>query len=86
MRAMFVAIIAAVALMSRGESQAQNDWQYPDPYFGILEIEKSRPPTSERRSRAEARPPQRNSSALRRARWSMPRQRGGAQPARGASP
>jgi len=22
---------------------AQNDWQFPDPYFGILEIEKSRP-------------------------------------------
>ena len=22
---------------------AQNDWQFPDPYFGIVEIEKSRP-------------------------------------------
>jgi hypothetical protein len=42
MRATLVAIIAAVALVSPGESRAQNDWQYPDPYFGILEIEKSR--------------------------------------------
>jgi hypothetical protein len=42
MRATIVAIIAAVALMSLGESRAQNDWQYPDPYFGVLEIEKSR--------------------------------------------
>jgi hypothetical protein len=25
---------------------AQNDWQYPDPYFGILEIEKSRRPAA----------------------------------------
>jgi hypothetical protein len=41
MRATFVAIIAAVAVMSASESRAQNDWQYPDPYFGILEIEKS---------------------------------------------
>ena len=42
MRATIVAIIAAVALVSPGESRAQNDWQYPDPYFGVLEIEKSR--------------------------------------------
>lgn len=42
MRATIVAMIAAVALVSPGESLAQNDWQYPDPYFGILEIEKSR--------------------------------------------
>lgn len=42
MRATLVAIIAAVALVSPGELRAQNDWQYPDPYFGILEIEKSR--------------------------------------------
>lgn len=86
MRATFVAIIAAVAVVSPGESRAQNDWQYPDPYFGVLEIEKSRPPTSERRSRAEVRPPQRNSAGPRRTRWSMTRQRGSAQPARGVSP
>ena len=33
MRATIVAIIAAVALVSPGESRAQNDWQYPDPYL-----------------------------------------------------
>ena len=42
MRATIIAIIAAVAVVSPGESRAQNDWQYPDPYFGVLEIEKSR--------------------------------------------
>jgi hypothetical protein len=46
MRATIVAILAAVARVSPGESRAQNDWQYPDPYFGILEIEKSRGPQS----------------------------------------
>jgi hypothetical protein len=36
----------------------QNDWQFPDPYFGILEIEKSHPsPSAERRYRAEVAPP-----------------------------
>jgi hypothetical protein len=24
-------------------AEAQNDWQFPDPYFGILEFEKSAP-------------------------------------------
>ncbi|MFN7811622.1 MAG: hypothetical protein ACK5SI_03035 [Planctomycetia bacterium] len=37
--------------MARG----QNDWQYPDPYFGANEIEKARSPTAERRYRAEVR-------------------------------
>jgi len=32
---------------------AQNDWQYPDPYFGILEIEKSHDAAARRRYRAE---------------------------------
>lgn len=40
-----VVIIAALALafFGGGAAVAQNDWQFPDPYFGILEIEKSRP-------------------------------------------
>ena len=42
MRLMIVAILAAVAFGHAAEAHAQNDWQYPDPYFGILEIEKSR--------------------------------------------
>jgi len=86
MRATIVAIIAAVALVSAGESRAQNDWQYPDPYFGILEIEKSRSAPSERRYRNEIRPPQRGSLSARRARWSTTRPRGGSQQPRAASP
>lgn len=45
--------MACAAVACRVESSAQNDWQFPDPYFGILEIEKSRPPAGERWSRAE---------------------------------
>ncbi len=36
------AIIAAVAFVAVSETAiAQTDWQYPDPYFGVIEIEKS---------------------------------------------
>lgn len=35
---------------------AQNDWQYPDPYFGILEIEKSHDAATARRYRGEVNP------------------------------
>jgi len=38
-----VACVAAVALAMGEPAWGQNDWQYPDPYFGLLEIEKSRP-------------------------------------------
>lgn len=34
---------------------AQNDWQFPDPYFGILEIEKSRPSAGAPRAQGESR-------------------------------
>ena len=46
---------AAVASMA-SPAQAQNDWQYPDPYFGILEIEKSHNGSTARRYRAEVNP------------------------------
>lgn len=36
-----------------GEARGQNDWQYPDPYFGILEIEKSRVPAGRQQPRDE---------------------------------
>jgi hypothetical protein len=39
-----------------GEARGQNDWQYPDPYFGILEIEKSHDAATRRRYRAEVSP------------------------------
>jgi len=44
-------------------AQAQNDWQYPDPYFGILEIEKSHNGSTARRYRAEVNPAPRSSKA-----------------------
>jgi len=57
MRTTIVAFIAAVALASAGESRAQNDWQYPDPYFGVLEIEKSLPVRAAPRSAETIRRP-----------------------------
>jgi hypothetical protein len=45
------AIIVAAATAT--PAVAQNDWQYPDPYFGILEIEKSHDAATRRRYRAE---------------------------------
>jgi hypothetical protein len=50
------AAIAVVTVLSAGAAHAQNDWQFPDPYFGILEIEQSHTPAAERRYRAEIAP------------------------------
>lgn len=37
-------VMLAVAFVGAGRAAyGQNDWQYPDPYFGLFEIEKSRP-------------------------------------------
>jgi len=44
---------ATLLLWSGSECLAQNDWQYPDPYFGILEIEKSVDSASSSRWRSE---------------------------------
>ena len=54
-RAVFAAsLVAAAAASVAVPARAQNDWQYPDPYFGILEVEKSHDGTAVRRPRAEA--------------------------------
>ena len=45
--------LALLFFISGRECLAQNDWQYPDPYFGILEIEKSVDSASSRRWRGE---------------------------------
>jgi len=47
---------ACVACSWAGTARAQNDWQFPDPYFGILEIEKSHNAAAWRRYRAEVDP------------------------------
>lgn len=46
-----VMALAGVALS--GTAMGQNDWQYPDPYFGILEFEKSHTGPVKRRPRSE---------------------------------
>lgn len=56
MRPAIVAIVAAIALVCGTESRGQNDWQYPDPYFGILEIEKSRGASPQPRASLQSRP------------------------------
>lgn len=53
-------LVAAICLLPQ-RAEAQNDWQYPDPYFGILEFEKSHDASAWRRYRAEVAPaPRRN--------------------------
>jgi hypothetical protein len=51
---------------------AQNDWQYPDPYFGILEIEKSHDGATARRYRAEVNPAPRSSRSAAPSAWQAP--------------
>jgi len=47
-------IVVAVALATAATpAHGQNDWQYPDPYFGILEIEKSHDGVTRRKYRGE---------------------------------
>jgi hypothetical protein len=45
--------VTAVAAFTAFPAHAQNDWQYPDPYFGILEIEKSHDGATWRKYRSE---------------------------------
>lgn len=54
-----VALAVAGALASGEPAHGQNDWQYPDPYFGVFEIEKSRsqPPSARPSGAASAGPP-----------------------------
>lgn len=53
-------------------ARAQNDWQYPDPYFGILEIEKSQEGATARRSRAEVNPAPRSNRFAAPSWWHAP--------------
>lgn len=57
-----IVAFAAVSWLAK-LAQAQNDWQYPDPYFGILEIEKSHDGATPRRYRGEVNPAPRSSKA-----------------------
>jgi hypothetical protein len=55
-RCWFAACLFVTGLGVFTPALAQNDWQYPDPYFGILEIEKSHDGATHRRSRATVDP------------------------------
>ena len=66
-----VFMCAAAASMA-SSAQAQNDWQYPDPYFGILEIEKSHDGATARRYRAEVNPAPRSSRFAAPSAWQAP--------------
>jgi len=68
---------APILLVAAGrEAAAQNDWQYPDPYFGILEFESSRTSADDRRYRGEInpapRPPRKAASRQRHGRQRSP--------------
>lgn len=68
MRRSGVVLCAALVVASCSRwAAAQNDWQFPDPYFGALEIEKSRPSgTSWRTARPTPEPSSRFRPFLRR--------------------
>jgi hypothetical protein len=51
-----VAVYAAalmLAAVSCRSASAQNDWQFPDPYFGAIEIQKSHVPAAAKPLRPE---------------------------------
>lgn len=55
-RSSFAVALLLTSSCLTGRAHGQNDWQYPDPYFGILEIEKSHDSGTWRRYRAEVSP------------------------------
>ncbi len=56
-QSVFGSILAAGVLFSLSASHAvaQNDWQFPDPYFGAIEFGGNHPPATQ----SSARPPRR---------------------------
>lgn len=63
-----------VATASLGTARGQNDWQFPDPYFGAIEFEASRPERP-RPPRVDPAPPSRPAAVRprpprQRSRWS----------------
>lgn len=52
-----LAVVACLAL-APGPAAAQNDWQFPDPYFGAFQHRGAGTPQAERRYRAEIAPQQ----------------------------
>jgi hypothetical protein len=65
-------VTLAIAWWLATPAWAQNDWQYPDPYFGILEIEKSHDGATARRYRSEVNPTPRSSRFPAPSAWQAP--------------
>lgn len=57
-RRVCVAAALVVAAISPRPAVAQNDWQFPDPYFGAFQHRDAGTPQAERRYRAEIAPQQ----------------------------
>lgn len=63
LRAFLVSAIAITVGCLAAEACAQNDWQFPDPHFGVAEFGRGRPgPMTEQQYRDEIGPPGRYSA------------------------
>jgi len=58
LRPLIVALVVAAVGAWASEAVAQNDWQSPDPYFGVFQHRSAGTPEAERRYRAEIAPQQ----------------------------
>lgn len=54
-----LAAFLVATFVAADRATAQNDWQFPDPYFGAIEFEKSHPPgaTRDPRRQSPSQPP-----------------------------
>jgi hypothetical protein len=53
-----MALLAMLGGFAGGSVRGQNDWQAPDPYFGVFQHREAATPEAERRYRAEIAPQQ----------------------------
>ncbi len=52
-RRSLTAVFVAVCCVAGGAARGQNDWQSPDPYFGVFQHRQAATAEAERRYRAE---------------------------------
>lgn len=55
---LLIGLSTAVLCVCGAGARAQNDWQSPDPYFGVFQHRQAATPEAERRYRAEIAPQQ----------------------------
>jgi hypothetical protein len=72
MRRLVAVATLAACLTGPTSALAQNDWQFPDPYFGALEFDVSRP-SGQRQRRVESAPAPRLKSSRQRPFRTRPR-------------